>query len=95
MPEEQVRRLQLELGGDITDRKRAEEAVREKTEELDRYFFTSLDLLCIASTERGRRFVPIVANPARLRPWQFAPTAQDATLSHAISRTPGRAGGHR
>jgi PAS domain S-box-containing protein len=35
---------------DITKRKFAEEALREKTEELDRYFTTSLDLFCIADT---------------------------------------------
>ena len=33
---------------DVTERRRAEEALREKTEELDRYFTSSLDLLCIA-----------------------------------------------
>ncbi len=36
---------------DITARKRAEVALREKTEELDRYFTSSLDLLCIADTD--------------------------------------------
>jgi len=35
----------------ITERKKAEEALRAKTEELDRYFTSSLDLLCIADTE--------------------------------------------
>lgn len=35
---------------DITDRKRAEAALQAKAEELDRYFNSSLDLLCIAST---------------------------------------------
>ncbi len=42
------------LGGftlDITERKRAEEALREKTAELDRYFTNALDLLCIADTD--------------------------------------------
>lgn len=38
---------------DITDRKRAEEALRRQTEEMERYFSRSLDLLCIADT-RGR-----------------------------------------
>jgi PAS domain S-box-containing protein len=33
---------------DITERKAAEKALREKTEELDRYFTSSLDLMCIA-----------------------------------------------
>ena len=37
------------VGIDVTERKRAEEALREKNEELDRYFTSSLDLLCIAS----------------------------------------------
>jgi PAS domain S-box-containing protein len=36
---------------DITERKRVEEALREKTEELDRYFSTSLDLFCIADID--------------------------------------------
>jgi len=36
---------------DITERKQAEEALREKTEELDRYFTMTLDLLCIADTD--------------------------------------------
>jgi PAS domain S-box-containing protein len=36
---------------DITERKIAEEALKAKTEELDRYFTSSLDLLCIADTD--------------------------------------------
>jgi PAS domain S-box-containing protein len=36
---------------DITDRKLAEEALREKTEEFNRFFTASLDLFCIADTE--------------------------------------------
>jgi PAS domain S-box-containing protein len=36
---------------DITDRKKAELALQEKIEELDRYFTNSLDLLCIANTD--------------------------------------------
>jgi PAS domain S-box-containing protein len=36
---------------DITERKQAEEALREKTEELDRFFSLALDLLCIADIE--------------------------------------------
>ncbi len=36
---------------DITERKKAEEALREKTEELDRFFTVALDLLCIADTD--------------------------------------------
>jgi PAS domain S-box-containing protein len=35
----------------IAERKSAEEALREKTEELERYFTASLDMLCIATTE--------------------------------------------
>jgi PAS domain S-box-containing protein len=50
----------IDLGGeahmlsvvrDITERKQTEEALREKTEELDRFFSLELDLLCIADTE--------------------------------------------
>ncbi len=36
---------------DFSERKRAEEALRAKTEELDRFFSVALDLLCIADTD--------------------------------------------
>jgi PAS domain S-box-containing protein len=36
---------------DVTERKLAEEALREKTDELDRFFNLSIDLLCIADTD--------------------------------------------
>jgi len=36
---------------DITERKLAEDALKEKTEELDRFFSINLDLLCIADTD--------------------------------------------
>jgi PAS domain S-box-containing protein len=36
---------------DISERKRTEETLREKTEELNRYFTSSLDLLCVADTD--------------------------------------------
>ncbi|MDB9315220.1 PAS domain-containing protein [Spirulina sp. CS-785/01] len=36
---------------DITDRKEAEAVLQAKTEELNRFFTTSLDLLCIANTD--------------------------------------------
>jgi PAS domain S-box-containing protein len=36
---------------DVTERRRAEDALREKTAELDRYFKHALDLLCIADTD--------------------------------------------
>lgn len=36
---------------DITERKEAEEDLKAKTEELDRYFTSNLDLLCIADTD--------------------------------------------
>ncbi len=36
---------------DITQRKAAEEALRAKTEELERYFANAIDLLCIADTD--------------------------------------------
>ena len=38
-------------GLDITERRQAGEALREKTEELDRFFSLALDLLCIADTD--------------------------------------------
>ncbi|OPY38209.1 MAG: sensory histidine kinase AtoS [Methanoregula sp. PtaU1.Bin051] len=41
----------LTLCRDITDRKRVETELREKTEELDRFFTASLDLFCIADTD--------------------------------------------
>ncbi|MFA6242902.1 MAG: PAS domain S-box protein, partial [Candidatus Hydrogenedentales bacterium] len=40
----------LAVKEDITERKRAEAELQAKKEELDRYFTSSLDLLCIAST---------------------------------------------
>lgn len=36
---------------DVTEQRRAEDALREKTAELDRYFTSALDLLCIADTD--------------------------------------------
>jgi PAS domain S-box-containing protein len=39
------------LLGVLEDEMRTEQALRQKTEELDRYFTTSLDLLCIADIE--------------------------------------------
>jgi signal transduction histidine kinase len=36
---------------DITERRRAEDALREKAAELDRHFLHALDLLCIADTD--------------------------------------------
>ncbi|MBI5950675.1 MAG: PAS domain S-box protein [Chloroflexi bacterium] len=36
---------------DVTAQKQAEQSLREKTEELDRYFQNALDLLCIADTD--------------------------------------------
>lgn len=43
--------LNLTTATDITDRKLIEETLRAKSEELDRYFTSSLDLLCIATTD--------------------------------------------
>jgi len=44
---------------DMTEHHLAEQALREKTEELDRYFASSLDLLCIADSDaRFRRLNP-------------------------------------
>ncbi len=40
---------------DISPRKQAEEALRNKTEELDRFFDVNLDLLCIADTDGNIR----------------------------------------
>ncbi len=39
------------IASDITERKRIENALKEKTEELDRFFSVALDLLCIADTD--------------------------------------------
>lgn len=41
----------LGVSSDITERKHSEEELRAKTEELDRYFSSGLDLLCIADVE--------------------------------------------
>jgi PAS domain S-box-containing protein len=52
----------LAIGLDVTDAKRAERAFREKSEELDRYFNSSLDLLCIADMQGCfRRLNPVWA----------------------------------
>ena len=60
---------------DITERKRAEQALQAKTEELDRYFTSSLDLLCIADTDGYFR---------RLNP------AWETTLGYPIAELEGR-----
>ena len=39
------------ISRDITAQKEANKALKQKTEELDRYFTSSLDLLCIADHE--------------------------------------------
>lgn len=60
----------LSMVVDVTEEKQAERALRAKTEELERYFNQSLDLLCVATTEG--RFL-------RLNPeWE-------RTLGYAIS----------
>jgi PAS domain S-box-containing protein len=45
------RLVKLGIATDITQRRQAEEALREKTEELDQYFSTCLDLFSIADTD--------------------------------------------
>ena len=47
------------IARDVSERMRAEQTLRAKTEELDRYFTASPDLLCIADTDgRFRRLNP-------------------------------------
>jgi PAS domain S-box-containing protein len=41
----------ISVGFDITERKRVEDALRQKSEELDKFFSSALDLLCIADTD--------------------------------------------
>ncbi|RPH96610.1 PAS domain S-box protein [candidate division KSB1 bacterium] len=55
--ETDVRQLRLLMEGmwRIVQRKRAEDALLQKTEELDRFFNVALDLLCIADTEGNFR----------------------------------------
>ncbi|MBN1935530.1 MAG: PAS domain S-box protein, partial [Anaerolineae bacterium] len=68
-------RLYATTLGHLFKRKRIEEALREKTEELDRYFTNALDLLCIADTDGYFR---------RLNPeWE-------STLGFPISELEGR-----
>ncbi len=38
------------IGQDITERKRFEEALQKKSEELERFFISSLDMICISNT---------------------------------------------
>jgi PAS domain S-box-containing protein len=47
----------LAITRDITERKRAEEAVKEKSAELDRFFGLTLDLLCVADIDGHLRRV--------------------------------------
>jgi len=41
----------VHIARDVTERRKIERALLQKTEELDQYFSTSLDLFCIADTE--------------------------------------------
>jgi PAS domain S-box-containing protein len=45
------RLVRLQIATDITEKKQKEVALKEKTEELDRFWSCSLDLLCIADTD--------------------------------------------
>ncbi len=45
----------VHVARDISERKRVEDALREKTDELDRFFSVNLDLLCIADTDGNFR----------------------------------------
>ncbi len=45
------RLVRLEIATDITEKKKREEALRQRTEELDRFWNCNLDLLCIADTD--------------------------------------------
>ncbi|HLP25906.1 MAG TPA: PAS domain S-box protein, partial [Acidobacteriota bacterium] len=65
----------LGLVHDLTERKKNEAALREKTEELDRYFTNTLDLLCI--TDLNGRF-------RRLNP------AWESTLGFSVAELVGR-----
>lgn len=49
--EQELIRYSDELSKDIEERKRIETLPTEKSEELDRYFASALDLLCIANTK--------------------------------------------
>ncbi|GAM08565.1 hybrid signal transduction histidine kinase J [Geobacter sp. OR-1] len=49
------RKLLYSIVHDVTEQKRAEQALLEKTEELDRFFSLALDLLCIADLEGNFR----------------------------------------
>ncbi len=49
--EKELIRYSEELSRDIDERKQMEILLREKSEELDRYFTSALDLLCIANTK--------------------------------------------
>ena len=55
---------------DVTERKRQDDALRAKTEELDRFFSLSLDLLCIANTQG--RFLKLNAAWQHILGWPLA-----------------------
>jgi len=63
------------IGIDITERKQAVEALRQRTEELDRFFSINLDLLCIADTDGTFRRLN--------RAWEI-------TLGYGLSELEGR-----
>jgi len=46
-----VSRRVLAVATDITERRRAEQGLREKTDELEKFFSSALDLLCVADTD--------------------------------------------
>ncbi len=80
---------------DLTERRAAEKALREKTDELDRYFTQALDLLCIADLDGrfrrvNREWEAVLGYPAgELEGARFLdfvhPDDMDATLS-ALAR---------
>lgn len=53
--EESLREINNELSAEVDERKHAEESLREKSEELDSFFSSALDLLCIADMDGNFR----------------------------------------
>ena len=76
---------------DLTARLQSEEALREKAEEVERFFSTALDLLCIADLDgRFRRLNPVWERDARVTTEELVGRDSSTSSIPTISRRPCR-----